>query len=206
MNRDDIDNNKEGVPFEEYRRRLAEADPADIEERTGIALAGGKFAISLMGTEYRISWPDYAIESDDEGAFALTKLPAQTYLIRHLLEGKRALPSGKFLTFREMPWGELYIRPFTDRCIKRAAFTFGPRLDKFREAVPKFGRAISGADAGAEFELMRGYFMRLLIWEGDDEFPPNSQILFSDNFADSMSAEDRVVSCDLALSIINKKV
>ena len=44
--------------------------------------------------------------------------------------------------------------------------------------------------------------MQLIVWEGDDEFPPNSQILYSDNFEESFSAEDRVVSGDILISIV----
>mgnify|MGYP000594588565 CR=1 FL=1 len=30
----------------------------------------------------------------------------------------------------------------------------------------------------------------MILWEGDEEFPPSSQILFSDNFPVSFQAED----------------
>ena len=57
-------------------------------------------------------------------------------------------------------------------------------------------------DAAYELELLPGYAMRLIVWEGDDEFPPNSQILYSDNFADSFAAEDRVVAGDILISVV----
>ena len=44
--------------------------------------------------------------------------------------------------------------------------------------------------------------MRILVWEGDDEFPPNSQVLYSGNFADGFAAEDRVVAGDILISTI----
>ena len=57
-------------------------------------------------------------------------------------------------------------------------------------------------DAAYELELLPGYAMQLIVWAGDDEFPPNSQILYSDNFADSFAAEDRVVAGDILISIV----
>ena len=36
-------------------------------------------------------------------------------------------------------------------------------------------------------------------WEGDDEFPPSSQILFSDNFPVSFAAEDMAVMGDVII-------
>jgi len=114
---------------------------------------------------------------------------------------------GQFKTFREMPWGELYIQPFTGRCLTRAAFTFGTRVAKFAAAMEKLGgKKLSHGDAGYELELLPGYAMRLIVWEGDDEFPPNSQILYSDNFETSFSAEDRVVSGDILISVVKSNM
>ena len=46
--------------------------------------------------------------------------------------------------------------------------------------------------------------MELIVWEGDDEFPPNSQILYTDTFADGFSAEDRVVAGDILITAIKE--
>ena len=42
----------------------------------------------------------------------------------------------------------------------------------------------------------------MLFRSGDDEFPPNAQVLYSDNFADGFAAEDRVVAGDILISTI----
>ena len=57
-------------------------------------------------------------------------------------------------------------------------------------------------DAGYEFTLIGGYKMQILVWEGDDEFPPNAQVIYSDNFAEGFAAEDRVVAGDILISTI----
>ena len=44
--------------------------------------------------------------------------------------------------------------------------------------------------------------MRILIWEGDEEFSPSAQILYSDNFAAGFGAEDRVVAADILIGTI----
>ena len=53
---------------------------------------------------------------------------------------------------------------------------------------------------------MPGYEIRLFVWEGDDEFPPNSQILFSDNFPKAFSAEDRTVVGDLVITDLKRRM
>ena len=110
-----VQNNKEEVPFAHYEEKFAALDPAEASKRCGVPFADGRFTVTLLGTNYEIRWPEYAISSDTEGAFALKNLPCQTFLLRFLLEGRAAEPSGRYKTFREMPWGELYIQPFTGR-------------------------------------------------------------------------------------------
>lgn len=202
-----VENHKEGVPFEYYVNLFKDLDPAEAQARTGAAFDGSTFTLRLVNAEYKITWPQYSITADREDAFALKSLPGQTFLLRWLLEGKMIQARGDFKTFREMPWGELYIQPFTGRCLTRAAFTFGTRVEKFAAAMEKLGaQKLKYGDAGYELELLPGYAMRLIVWAGDDEFPPNSQILYSDNFAEGFSAEDRVVAGDILISVVKSNI
>ena len=196
-----IENHKEEVPFSYYESQFRKLDAAQAAARTGVKWDGKEFYVNLLGREFAISHPDYAIRATDGGA--LPPLPTQTFLLRYLLEGKAAPWQGAWKTFREMPWGEMYITPYTGRVLTRAAFTFGTRLAAFREACGKMGAVpVQHGDAGYLFDLLEGYQMQLLVWEGDDEFPPNAQILYSDNFANGFAAEDRVVAGDILIGVI----
>ena len=172
-----VQNNKEEVPFAHYEEKFASLDPQEAAMRCGVPFENGRFTVTLLGTAYQIAWPKYAISSEDEAAFALRSLPCQTFLLRFLLEGRAAEPSGSYKTFREMPWGEMYIGPYTGRVLTRAAFTFGTRVEKFRAACEAMGAlAIPHGDAGFQFDFLGGYRMQLMVYAGDDEFPPSSQI------------------------------
>ena len=197
-----IENHKEEVPFAHYEEKFRTLSPADVTARLSRVQWGGvAFTVKLLGREFVISHPDYAIEAKDEGA--VPPLPTQTFLLRYLLECKDTPWCGQWKTFREMPWGEMYIKPYTGRVLTRAAFTLGTRLDAFRTAAEKMGATpISHGDAGYQFELVPGYQMQILAWAGDDEFPPNAQVLYSDNFAEGFAAEDRVVAGDILISTI----
>ena len=148
-----------------------------------------------------ISHPVYSIRSLDGSP--VPPLPTQTFLLRYLLESKNVPWLGQWKTFREMRWGEMYIKPYTGRVLTRAAFTLGTRLAAFNAAAEKLGAVkVSHGDAGWQFSLIGGYQMQILVWEGDDEFPPNAQVLYSDNFAEGFAAEDRVVAGDILISVI----
>ena len=196
-----IENHKEEVPFAHYEGLFRSLDPREAAARTGAKWDGKEFYVNLLGREYAISHPDYALRALDGGA--IPPLPTQTFLLRWLLESRQAQSLGQWKTFREMPWGEMYMAPYTGRCLTRAAFTFGTRLAAFRAACEKLGgEPVKNGDAGFEFNFIGCYKMRILIWEGDEEFPPSAQILYSDNFAAGFGAEDRVVAADILISTI----
>lgn len=204
-----IENNKEMVPFEHYLEKFRALDTAEAAARTGVKydLEENCFCMRLLYQDYRLYWPEFRIESNNENALALKSIPAQIYLIRFLLEGCASSCGGSFLTYREMPWGDVYLTPFTGRCLTRAAFTFGTRLDAFKAACEKLNLIpIKYGDAAYQIEVMPGYEIKLIVWEGDEEFPPNSQILFSDNFPQAFSAEDRTVTGDLVITEIKRNM
>ena len=197
-----IENHKEEVPFAHYEAEFKELNPDDaISRLPGVAWDGKEFTLKLLGKRYAISHPNYAIRALDGST--IPNLPTQTFLLRYLLECKEVAWNGEWKTFREMPWGELYIKPYTGRVLTRAAYTFSFKLDAFRKAAEKMGAVpVKHGDAGFLFDLIGGYQMQIIVWAGDEEFPPNAQVLYSDNFAEGFAAEDRVVVGDILISAI----
>ena len=197
----EIVNHKEEIPLAHYQARFQASDPREIRERLpGAAFDGEAFSLTLLGKEYRITHPDGTVTAVDASE---PPLPTQTFLLRYLLEGKEAAWGGGWKTFREMPWGEMYIKPYTGRVLTRAAFTFGTRLEAFRAACAKMGAVpVPHGDAGFLFDFLGPFQMQILVWAGDEEFPPSAQVLYSDNFADGFAAEDRVVAGDILISTV----
>ena len=65
-------------------------------------------------------------------------------------------------------------------------------------------KRLGRSDCGWELELMEGLTIQFLLWVGDDEFPPNAQILFSDNFRYAFTAEDLANVGDIVLNRMKK--
>ena len=199
----EIKNNKEEVPFQHYLQEFKQMDPEDSVRRLEIPFDRNTFTIRFLDQTYTITWPDYTISCDDPYAFALDSLPAQTFLLRYLLTGKHLPAAGAWKTFRQLPWGEVYIQPFNGRCIRRSAFTFGKDLHKFAAASRKLGGVeIDQGDKGFEFIVVQDYRIRIIVWEAAEEFAPNAQILFSDNFAAGFLADESVAAAELLIGAI----
>jgi hypothetical protein len=196
------------VPLAHYQGLYERLDPREAAERCGVPFeqtgeGEGFFLLRLMGTEYQAAFPVFELL---QGRGEPLGDPAERILLcRYLCEGKYFESRGRQLSYNEVPSGPLYYRNFEGRCLKRAAFAFGNDPALFRrtlenvpglryEALDKGDagyRAIS--HAGYRFEFLNGLYMSLLVWAGDEEFPPSAQMLFDDNFVFAFAAEDLAV-------------
>lgn len=201
--------NKERIPLEHYLEEYRKIDPKEAAQRCGVEYDEEKqqFHIRLMGYRYLVDFPEFAVHKEneeEEGAFLLLDLvPAKIIVLRFLTSAQVVKSSGKYVTYREVPWGEVYFRQFEGRCLMRLKFGFGFKLDKFAEAMEKMGaQKIAMGDVAYEFEFINGLHVRFILWAGDDEFPPSSQILFEDNFPYAYQAEDLAVVGDISITTL----
>ena len=107
----EIVNNKEEIPWEHYKAQFEKIDPEETASRCHVEYdpSAGGFAIRLMGVEYRVSWPEFEVTTSHEGYAALRDtLQAKILTARFLTEGCYAPSEGKFVTYRDVPWGEHY--------------------------------------------------------------------------------------------------
>lgn len=200
----EIKNNKEEVPFQHYLQQFQQMDPEDAVRRLEIPFNGSAFILRFLNQTYTITWPEYTISCGEPGAFALGRLQAQTFLLRYLLVGKQLPAAGGWKTFRQLPWGEVYLQPFNGRCIRRSAVTFGRDLNKFADAGRKLGGVeIPQGDRGFEFAVVQDYRIRISVWEAAEEFPPSAQIQFSDNFAAGFLADESVTAAELLIGAVS---
>lgn len=187
-------NSKEKEPFEYYSRFFAEADPVEMSLRSGEPYdEKNGFSIHYMGGRYQIRWPEFRAipHEDNRDDFLSGSSSAQILVMRHLVQGAKTESSGKFLSFREMPNGELYFRQFQGRCLFRFKGKYGSRPEAFSRACERMGaKEVDYADECYDFELFDGLFVRFILWAGDEEFPASTQILFSDNFLQAFETYD----------------
>ena len=191
--------------MEHYAAKYAAADPYALSERSGAPFDAEGFHVCVLGQALRATWPDFTLTAE-AGASAALKLGAylRILVIRYLLEGVAVPPSGKFLSFREFPQAAIYDTTFQGRCVRRLASTFGGRSAAFQQAAGQLGGTPFDAGSAVAMELpfLGEVRVRLILHEGDDEFPPTAQFLFSDNAAAAFSAEDLAVVGDTVIAAL----
>lgn len=198
--------NLEMRPLEHYMELYRSADPVEMAERTGVSYnkETKEFHIQMMNKGYYISHPDFEIRKEDETDTSYHVLldfhKTKIFILRYLTECRYTPAIGKYITYRDIPDGELYFRQFQGRCIFRLQFGFGFKLDKFKKGMEMLGgKPMTMGDVSYAFEFLQGFTMVFIFWEGDEEFQPSAQILFSDNFASAFKAEDLAVAGDISI-------
>lgn len=193
------------APIEHYKALFEAADPKVLSEKSGIAFDGEKFTIHMMNRPIYLYWPDMkAVFADN-----LSETSPYTRILcgRICLNSVITQSFGEFKAYTDMPWGNVYAQQFRGRCILRLAFSYGSNLEGFKKSCESLnGRPIKFGDAGYEIDFItedRGTLsVRLTVWEGDEEFQPQAQVLFSDNFPSAFSAEDMAYVGDIIINAL----
>ena len=195
----EIVDNKVGVPMAHYQSVFAGKDPEEMSLNSHVPYADGKFSLTLLSRPVTVTWPGMESRYEDDGSETASNI--RILLARLIMDGALTPAHGKLLAYTDMPWGNVYAQQFRGRCILRLAGTYGNNLPGFRAACEQLG-GVSAASGDASYDLpfLPGLTVRLILWEGDDEFQPQAQILFSDNTPDAFQAEDNAVVGDVVLN------
>lgn len=199
------------VPRGHYTELFKKSDPLEIAARTALDfdIEKSRFTIRFFGTLYYVNHPEFSVY---EASFPEIKGLQDPYeeilLIRYMLEGKFAPASEKEISYEEFPSGAVYNLQFDGRVLGRLAGEFGKDPSLLKTAVERIPglnfEVLSGADAGYRIEFINGFFVSILVWEGDNEFPASGQMLFSENFKYAFSAEDMAVVGDIVITRLKK--
>jgi hypothetical protein len=211
QNRDQQSHEQRSV--EHFKGLYRTLDPEKTAVRTALHFEnaasgdGGFFHLRIMGIEYTAAFPEFSLK--DPAGNEVQKGWKNILFLRYLCEGKHVPAGGKQLSYREIPWGNVYYHNFEGRCLRRFAHTAGADIEGFKrvmETSPGLkAERIEKSDAGYRFEFSSGLYMNVYLWAGDDEFPPSSQMLFDDNFPSAFTAEDIAVVGEVVVDFFKSR-
>lgn len=152
---------------------------------------GDNFSLELPFIErlVRIDFPEGKfsdLNSEDE-------IPVQekVLILHYLNKATGSRPNEDWIAYREVPDGSFYFAAFTGRAINPFKGTFGENAEILRELAPILeGKLIPEGDVGFIFTPFPHVPIKYLLWKGDDEFPPEANILFDRTVQEYLSAED----------------
>ena len=181
------------------RERLADVDLAAAAGRGGLAYDPEQgVAVSLLGRAFYVAPGSLDVVAADGGKVS----PVDELLILRYLETARPVePTGRNITFRDLPGGNFYAVALAKRTTDLIEKTFGDSAARLREAFARFPHTpIERGDAGACFHAIGRIDVTLVLHAGDDEFPASAQI-FYDQVIASVYSSDEVAALTTSLCV-----
>jgi hypothetical protein len=184
--------------------KLAEeklAAAAQIEElcaRSGalyIADQGkNNIQISFLNHLYNIRMPEATFSQ--LGSPAPVEVRDKILMLHYLLTASGRPLSGELIGFQELGAGLVYYPTFAQRVIQPLIIYFGKTPEKMLElAGPLGGTKSALGDYAVTIPAFTRVPLTMIFWRGDDEFPPNANILFDRLVLDYLPLEDLIVLC-----------
>jgi len=181
---------------------IKELEGKDIESIAGLSGAamnrdgdGHLYALSLrfLNRDVIISWPGMKFSYKDAGDEV--PLQQQVLLLHYLVgagDSHEEKAGGEWISFQDLPEGRFYMDSFIKRAKEPLLRAFGSDTKKMAELAVRIYNA-SPMEFGDFSVVVRALPMVpvvLVLWQGDDEFPPEGNILFDSNISGILPVED----------------
>lgn len=152
-----------------------------------------RLSMSFLGKDLVVKIDEQVDVREGEGGSDLP-LPEKILVCHYLLRAPASPLSGELITFRQVPDGHFYYDAFQRRARDPFLSTFGHSADLFRACAEVLGgRPVETGDVAMSFQVFPRIAVQLVLWQGDDEFPPDAGILFDSSIQRRLSAEDIAV-------------
>jgi hypothetical protein len=180
------------------RDQLSQRNPHLVARFSGAELVQDNdgsvgLCFPFLNQEVRVSWPELKVLSGSRG----DEMPIQQQiLLLHYLHGAWASqgpgPTGEWISFQEIPDGKFYLDAFHRRAKNPMVQSFGEKPELLVELARHLYRAQSSneGDNSVLVQALPLLAVILILWRGDEDFPPEGNILFDSNIIEILSAED----------------
>lgn len=170
-------------------KNLASESLAAIAATSGFSVKDGRtLTVPFLNRIYSVSYPDFGFTDADAPEVPIAE---QVLILHYMTAMSDVTPSGRWIAYREIPGAAFYFSAFVKRAVDPAKKVFGGNVAALHAAAPLIGgKNIEEGDAGYEFHPLPRVPLRLIIWEGDEEFEASANILFDNSAGNFLSPED----------------
>ncbi len=192
------------VAYLKAARELAGREPAETARRCGATLEGRRLLLEFFGRRVEVLLP---AEEGGEVELSPAELPlAEKILILHYLTGAGGRPGRDgLISFKQLPGASFYEPAYRKRGPERIARQLGSDPQAFRRACRSLGWREEGlGDASFSLEVLPRLRALVVLHRGDEEFPPEVDLLFNEAIADYLPLEDVAVLAGLIAGRLSK--
>lgn len=148
--------------------------------------------VEYLTEGYQVTYPTGEVSyANKEGE---VDLKVKVFLLHYLFGASGEPLTGKKISFKEVPGGEIYIGPFNKRALFPFIGMFGENAEAFKRVAEKLGAtAEKMGDLSFSIPVLSKVPVTFVLWLGDDEFPANGTVLFDSSAISYLPTEDFAV-------------
>ena len=176
---------------EDWRKRFLTMDQADICRRLPeVTRTDAHLTLWHYGRQFAVHREDGVISAltDDKPVEIMPQLNIYTLF---WYASASARLSGEWIPFRELKDGSPFTTAFQNGILTPLAATFSGKGDRLEESVEAL-RGKRLAESGFLLPAFDCIPVKLLFWDGDDEFPAQANVLFDRSATDFIHIESIV--------------
>jgi hypothetical protein len=186
-----------------YFKELTCKNPEDIE-RAALCSYDKKeraYRLSVWSKDYGICPDELSIVSLENGKSCSNSLLG-LFIVYYLLNSREINPAGEWISEKDIPGGATFFRGPHKIPTQLIENRYANDIQSFRAKCEKLsGVRIDMADAAYFFQITPRIPAAVLFWNGDDEFRPESKILFDRTIAKHLAPD--IIFC-LAVEICER--
>ncbi len=202
---DNISKEAFGLAIELASKILEKMDPKDLSKRTGaLYLDQDRILLNYLNNSYIVNIRNSQISLKEDEKEEIP-LKDRILILHYLTQAKGTPLTNKLITYAQIQGGKFYCPVFQKRTVEPILRYFGhqPQL-LINASEPIGGVKAKYGDSSISIDPFPFVRFFIIIWRGDDEIPPNGNILFDKNITDYLTAEDiAVLSETITWKIIN---
>jgi len=174
-----------------YFKDLTELNPEDVSKRALCRYDDIKkcYILPVWGDEYAVYPYKQRIERISKN-FENPHEYLELFIIHYLLKSKENALCNEWISEKDIPGGATFFRGPHVIPTDMIASRYNDAIEKFKKVCEQHGGVpLEMADAAYIFKIAPRIPVAVLYWEGDDEFPPESKILYDKSVTEHLTSD-----------------
>jgi hypothetical protein len=194
--------------YKEAAAELSKKNLDDIAEKSGTSIISQNskeyLLVPFLNEKFIVSHPDININYQDNNKEVPLWLKI---LLLHYLVCSNGKPlTNNQITFKQITGGLGYYSAFQRRAIKPILKVFAGNFEKFVNSCNSLGGSKLEEKYSVYFQVFPRVGISFNIWEQDEDFPAEGNVVFDSSISEYLSTEDIVVMCNMiAVMIVKNK-
>jgi hypothetical protein len=148
--------------------------------------------IEFIGEKYLLDVSQKSVRSASEGEVPIVW---RILMLHYLVVAKDRPLTGRKIGFAQIPGAATYMGPFRARVLAPLIKNFGGDVKELTDAGRRIGASRREfGDASVTVNVFAKVPITYVLWRGDDEFPPEGQVMFDSSIVSFLPLEDIVVA------------